>query len=286
MAVAGRLARALGQVLVMSTVGLLAGLALSSEEGVGVRQRIAGLLGSPKEDTDASAEPPAGEPGVVHAARNLFGPPEPTRLIYLNREGASLRGGPDDASLNVSSIVGRSPGQRATIPAFRGTARRWSAIAKCIRSKFARYDVRVEERRPVGEDYIMAVLGGRVSDLGMGAKGEDGHGHSHATGLAPFSGEPISNAVVFIFTRTLKQSLKHSCEVAGMEIAHAYGLDHARHCKDLMTYKRPCGARIFTDRDLPCGEHKDRVCNGGATTQNAHRRLLSVLGPTPTPAGK
>ena len=40
-----------------------------------------------------------------------------------------------------------------------------------------------------------------------------------------------------------------------IEGASAYGLDHARNCKDIMTYMKPCGAKRFLDKDIPCGEH-------------------------------
>ena len=220
---------------------------------------------------------PGGNPQWVRSAARLFDPSVPSRIIYLNREGAELRGGPDDSSINVSSVVVGSPNQRARLPAFAGTPERWKQIVSCIRDKFAPFDVRVVEQRPMGEDYAMVMLGGSASDLGFNAT--DGHKHSHATGLAPFNGENIANAVVFVFTRTLREAVKGSCEAAGMEVAHAYGLDHARHCKDLMTYLPNCGPRAFLDKDLPCGEHADRACEGKLASQNSYRRLMTLLGP-------
>ena len=231
-------------------------------------------------DAHAAAAPDSEvQPGVssVRVARRVLEPGKPSKIIYLNREGVELTGGPDDALFNVSSIVAGAPSGRASIPAFAGSAARWNAIAKCIRGKFAPFGVRVVERRPIDAEYMMVVLGGTPADLGYLPK--DGHGHAHAIGLAPFNGEAIPNAVVFVFTRSLRESLQNSCEAAGMEIAHAYGLDHARNCRDLMTYVPRCGARRFLDQDIPCGEHKARPCEGGATTQNSYRHLLRLLGP-------
>lgn len=224
---------------------------------------------------------PSGGGELVDIGKRILHRPTVSKLIYLNREGAVLRGGPDDATFNISSIVGRSRGNEATIPAFVGTAARWNAIATCIRRKFAPFDVEVVEQRPVQGDYLMAVLGGKPDDLALNP--EDGHKHSHATGLAPFSGEPIPRAVVFVFTRALRENTRGSCEVAGMEIAHAFGLDHARNCKDLMSYMKPCGERTFVDKDLPCGEHEDRACAGDQPTQNSYRALLTVLGAAALP---
>jgi hypothetical protein len=214
----------------------------------------------------------------VRVSRRVLEPGKPSRIVYLNREGAELIGGPDDAAFNVSSIVAGNPSNRASMPAFGGTAARWSAIVKCIREKFAPFAVRVVERRPVEGEYIMAVLGGRVQDLGLQVEG--GIGHSHAVGLAPFNGEAIPNAVVFVFTRSLGDSAQGTCEAAGMEIAHAYGLDHARNCRDLMTYMPRCGPRRFVDQDASCGEHAARSCEGGHPTQNSYRHLLRLLGPS------
>jgi hypothetical protein len=240
---------------------------------------------TPVAGAHADAQEPAAQPGAsrVRVPRRVLEPGKPSTVIYLNREGAELSGGPDDALFNISSIVASAPANRAAIPAFAGTSSRWDALAKCIRDKFAPFGVRVVERRPVDAEYMMTVLGGTPSDLGFHPK--DGHSHSHAIGLAPFNGEPIQNAVVFVFTRSLRESVQNSCEAAGMEIAHAYGLDHARNCRDLMTYLPRCGARLFVDQDIPCGEDAARPCEGGAAVQNSYRHLLRVLGPGGLTAG-
>ena len=106
------------------------------------------------------------------------------------------------------------------------------------------------------------------------------------TGLAPFNGEPIEDAIVFVFSHALRRNVRKVCETAAMEIAHAYGLDHAIHCRDLMSYKRPCGRRRFLDEAIPCGEHHARPCKDGSPTQNSHRVLLEALGPAPAEQGE
>ena len=234
------------------------------------------LLGP--EQAPATTSPPSALGGML-SAKPLEDLRGPSRVVYLNREGVLLRSGADDAALNISSVVANSPLDEAFVSPFAGSLTRWSAIAKCIRGKFEPFDIQVVEQRPIGQDYIMAVLGGTPEQLGFREK--DGHVHSHSTGLAPFNGKNIPKAVVFIFTHALRESLKETCEAASMEIAHAYGLDHARHCKDLMTYMKPCGARSFLDKNIPCGEHEDRPCQGGTPTQNSYRQLMELLGPRP-----
>lgn len=224
--------------------------------------------------------------------------PPVVRTVYLNREGATLRAGRDDSRRNLSSIVKSAGVSEATIPGFQGSGRRWTEIVACIREHFAPYDVDVVERRPMAGRYVMAVLGGRPRDLGgdplAGAAASEAHDHgpgtdpdhdhrpvgaANVTGLAPFNGKPIPDAVVLIFARSLQERARDVCETAAMEIAHAYGLDHAYLCSDLMSYLKPCGRRRFQDEPAPCGEHEPRRCKGGAETQSSHQRLLDVLGP-------
>ena len=201
--------------------------------------------------------------------------PKPMRTIYINREGAQLRGGPDDSQLNISSIVANMGRQHAEIPPFTGSLTRFNATVKCIREKFAAFDVQVVTQRPVDQDYIMVMMGGTVDDLGEIAQKK----HLHAYGLSPYNGEPIEHAVVLVFSRAMKEHTRTVCETAAMEIAHAYGLDHARDCHDLMTYLPRCGARrTFVDRAVPCGERRDRPCGDGQATQNSFATLQGLLG--------
>ena len=77
-------------------------------------------------------------------------------------------------------------------------------------------------------------------------------------GLAPFNGDVIARPVVFAFAAQLGNSVTQVCETIGMEVAHAYGLDHGYLCSDVMTYLRPCGPKKFVDKDVRCGEGKAR----------------------------
>jgi hypothetical protein len=220
---------------------------------------------------------------AAHAAyepvRKALGKPqEPSRVVYLNREGARLTAAPvNDARKNVSSIVHNHGIAAFDAPAFRGTPTRWNQIRRCIADKFEPFNVQVVDQRPVEGDYIMAVIGGTPDGL----PGVKEHGHA-VTGLAPFNGLALPNAVVLIFSRSMKENVRDTCETAGMEIAHAYGLDHAMKCSDLMTYKRRCvSARRFVDEDVACGEGKARTCMNGDDTQNSYRQLMAILGPRP-----
>jgi hypothetical protein len=210
---------------------------------------------------------------LVEIKRTLTGASEPEgapKVIYLHRVPITLTGGEDDAARNRSSIVASFGKQKAELPGWSGTAKGWKALVECVRSKFAPFDVEVTEERPVGGNYILVAVGGTPKDLGI--KREVG-------GLAPFSGDVIPRAIVLAFAKKLGNRTRETCDVIGMEVAHAYGLDHTYECRDLMTYRSYCGTKRFVDKDMSCGETRRRPCAGDKATQNSYRMLLRALGP-------
>lgn len=199
--------------------------------------------------------------------------PAPTKQVYLNREGARLRGGGDDATSNRASLAGSSADRQIVVPAFRGSYYRWTQVLKCVRKAFAPFDVEILDQRPVDQNYVMVMLGGRPRLLNR-----KGTAHLKATGLAPFNGLPIQNAVAIIFTRKIGPSVRRLCETVAHEIGHVYGLDHSYDCRDFMTYLPYCATRRFLNKAVPCGERKKRACQGGKPTQNSYAELARVLG--------
>jgi hypothetical protein len=232
-------------------------------------------------------------------------PAPPARTIFLERRPIVIYPGDNDSARAVSSVLGNvrekaaakaaaapaaataapskkapapkpapDPTRPAKLPGWKGTDQAWNQVVKCVANLFAPFNVTVTDRPPPqGEDYVLAVVGGRPTDLGI----TDGH----VGGLAPFNGAVIAKPVVFAFSAQLGNAVTQVCETIGMEVAHAYGLDHGYLCSDVMTYLRPCGPKKFVDKDIRCGEGKARDCEGGVPTQNSFRRLMQVLGPRP-----
>lgn len=200
--------------------------------------------------------------------------PEANKVVYLNREGAALRGGGDDATNNRATLAGESIKDTIQVPPWQGSYTRWATVTKCIRKAFAAFDVEIVEQRPMGSDYMMVLFGGNPKLL----RNRTGKAHLKATGMAPHNGMPIHNAIVLVFSRFMRESARRTCETAVHEIAHAYGLDHSYHCRDFMTYLGYCGVKRFVDKDVPCGEKKKRDCHGGSGLQNSYQDLLKVLG--------
>lgn len=210
---------------------------------------------------------------IVRVRDRIAGAPAvPTsRVIYLARGPLTFAPGDDDASAGRSSVVAAQGSVNVKVPGWKGTDKGWTQLMTCVRKLFAPFDVEVTDRRPTTDDFILVAVGGRPTDIGMK--------NPRIGGLAPFNGDVIPRAVVFTFAQQLGNKVTPICETVGMEVAHAYGLDHGYLCKDVMTYLKPCGAKSFVDQDIPCGEDKKRACAGGAPTQNSFRRLLAILGP-------
>jgi hypothetical protein len=230
----------------------------------------------------------------------LRAPEPPARTIFLERRPIVIYPGDNDSSRAISSVLGSvrnkaaaattaaataskktaatkpplDPARPAKLPGWKGSDRAWSQVVSCVTSLFAPFNVKVTDRPPPErEDHVLVVVGGKPSDLGVT--------DAHVGGLAPFNGAVIAKPVVFAFSAALGHSVRQVCETIGMEVAHAYGLDHGYLCSDVMTYMKPCGAKRFVDKDVRCGEGKPRDCEGGAPTQNSFRHLLQVLGARP-----
>jgi len=221
-------------------------------------------------------------------------PREPARTIVLERRPIELRPGDDDAPRGVSSVLASvrakasktpamartgtaakppaDPLRPAKLPGWKGTDKGWQQVVSCVAKLFEPFDVTVTDLAPPDVDNLLLVaVGGRPGDIGVIDR--------RVGGLAPFNGGVIARPVVFAFSAQLGNRVRDVCETIGMEVAHAYGLDHGYLCGDVMTYLRPCGAKRFVDKDIRCGETKPRNCEGGEPTQNSYRRLLQVLGP-------
>jgi hypothetical protein len=240
-------------------------------------------------------------PDLDDVQRIVFREPgPPARTIFLERRPVTIYPGDNDSGRAMSSVLrnvrekaastkpapGKAasakpppdPSRPAKLPGWKGSEQAWRQVVSCVAALFAPFNVTVTDRPPPeDEHHVLVAVGGKPGDLGV----TDGH----VAGLAPFNGAVIAKPVVFAFSAQLGNSVRQVCETIGMEVAHAYGLDHAYLCSDVMTYLRPCGAKKFVDKAVPCGEGKPRTCEGGKPTQNSYRFLMEVLGPKP-PAPK
>ena len=210
-------------------------------------------------------------PDTDDFVRIVKGRPRPaSKTIFLDRAPIELRPGIDDAPHGISSVLASAANKPVMLPGWKGSNAGWSKLVACVRELFKPFDVEITDQRPSHEDFVLVAVGGKPADIGVKDK--------RIGGLAPFNGEIIPVPVVFAFSAALNHDTRAICETIGMEVAHAYGLDHGYECNDVMTYLTGCGAKRFVDKDVRCGEKKQRSCEGGAPTQNSYQHLLRVLG--------
>jgi uncharacterized protein (TIGR03382 family) len=209
--------------------------------------------------------------GYSFARQVLAAPTNPSqtalsRVIYLNRDGAILRPGDNDATRQVSSIV-PEPVQHDGWDIDDNT---WSATVSCISDIYSRFDVTVTDQDPGDTPHIEAMFGGSPGDLGL---------PDNVAGVSPFTSDCsiIENSIVFVFTDILPDDARTVCEVISQEIAHSFGLDHEMLPSDPMTYLDYTGDRTFQDEMASCGEYSDRACGINGTTCRRRQNSVSLL---------
>jgi uncharacterized protein (TIGR03382 family) len=194
-----------------------------------------------------------------------------SRTIYLNRAGAIVLPGDNDARADRSTIVG----EPVFITPWDIDAEMWDDTVSCIRDMYARFDVTITDEDPGDVPHIEAIFGGHPNDVGL---------PDEVAGVSPFTNDcsVIENSVVFTFTDVLPDDAQLMCEIMAQEIAHSYGLDHQLTPEDPMTYLDYDGDREFQNEMASCGEFESRDCgiNGSVCRdgQNSVAVLTSRLG--------
>ncbi len=182
-----------------------------------------------------------------------------SHLIYLNNckpNGCLLHAGNDNATTHSSSVINA----QSTLAAFAFSDETFGRTASCLKGLFAHYDVDVITTDPGASPRRELMLGGQPQNTGLPIG---------FTGVAPFTGQPIDNAIAFAFANTIGDNPDALCWAAADQLGHLYGLDNAHYCPDVMGFRGGCGVKAFTNVDAPCGETADRTCASGGPHRTA-----------------
>ncbi len=194
-----------------------------------------------------------------------------SRLVYLDRHGASLRPGINDARVQTSSVVTHA----IDTASWDVSDEDWVSTMDCMSELWARFDVEFTDRDPGNVPHIEALFGGSPTDFGLAP---------NLTGVSPFASDcgVIENSIVFTFTDKLPSDPRRVCEVMSQEIGHSYGLDHELLAVEVMSQLPSGQVRSFQDRDVACGETTARPCGSSTApcraTQNSVQLLRERLG--------
>ena len=174
----------------------------------------------------------------------------PSKVIYLNNHGATLRPGDNDSGTQHSSIVS----EQTQIAGWDIDQDSWNELVGCVQDMYARWDVTVTDQDPGADvSHVEALIGGSPLDVGLPV---------NVAGVSPFTQDcgVIPKSIVYTFTDVLDDNPQLICEIVSQEIAHSYGLDHELLAEDPMTYLDYAGPRSFQDQMAHCGEYDQRDC--------------------------
>lgn len=215
--------------------------------------------------------------------------PQPERVIYLNRNGATyqtVNGATNSATNAISTSVHaqRAPGRTVTIPPLSNDFN-WTAVAACVTELYRPYKVRVVQTEPPSGNYIEAIVGGNGTELGFGPN--DLFGIAAADNFCGVT----ERGVAFTFSETHRNVGRRDeelCATIAHEIGHLVALEHEVLPLDAMSYVlvaqlQANQKKAFVDQNAQCGVTPSQVgqCNCSSGTTNSHQRLGTFLGIRP-----
>lgn len=195
----------------------------------------------------------------------------PTRILYINLDGATTTFGPADASMNSQNLYEEF---EASFAGYSPDAGPREALMDAITAQWAPFGVLVTGQRPdpsVTTPYMMAVVTADPPPAGF---------EGVAWVAFPDCGDGITRDVAFVFNAPGDgfSAQEHANAVSGA-IAQTFGLQRTGSSDDITGFGGQfVDACIPRSQDPPCAAHDPQLCGGDATQQNSYRELAALLG--------
>jgi len=153
----------------------------------------------------------------------------------------------------------------------------WDQVVECVRQVYEPFNVNVTDVLPPASssNFHMAIVAGTAAEAGLPA-GVGGVGFVRC--------DALTNQISLTFD-VFGSNVNQICATIAQESAHTFGLGHAFHCSDPMTYLPLCGRAFFRDENFQCGEFQagSPQCRCSGTAQNSHDWLIGKLGASTNP---
>jgi hypothetical protein len=201
----------------------------------------------------------------------------PPTVLFLSMEGERLFGNNDcdNARTNCTHIVSSGLGSGASVlfPAYAGSAAEREQTIRLVREYYAPFNVLVVTTRPTAGAYMMTVVGGRATDVGID--------QSTVAGVAPLDcGNRNDYDISFAFSAGIGNDPHAVAITIAQESAHALGLGHVQDERSLMYPYLSALQSAFQDRSMTV-VNDDSDCSGTGI-QNDRSRLIAIVGPACT----
>jgi hypothetical protein len=197
------------------------------------------------------------------------------KTVFLNRAGGVyVKATPDNATTNSSYALDMT----RTLAAYPYDNASWAAVKACVTQALAPFNATVTDVDPGTAQHHEIVF---TTAYWAGSGVFSVSSATCASGTS-FQSLPASG-VAFLFANAFSATSGATrdqliCEAAVSQLAtEVAGLDHVTDCRDYLDVThQPCGAKMFVDAPLTCGEDTARACTCGGTTQNTYEAVKHV----------
>jgi len=192
-------------------------------------------------------------------------------VMYLNRKGETYNPGPDDSTINRSSMFQTT----RTVPMPVVDNADWATVLACVQEKFSLYNATVVDVDPTPMPHIEVVIINNGTQVGF-------PGLSNGVPATPCVGGFPTAVRNTIALASWEGNNPNRCWTIAQALGYTAGLDNVLPCEDLMSVApTPCSilGKQFIDQAAQCGQGTAEPCRCGGQMQNTKQRVLANIGP-------